>query len=119
MEKIFISYSYKDKPNVDKFIKELQDQGVVDPDTTWLGFQEEDFVAGSNLREMLRDKIEQANKVVLIWTDASSHSQYVHYEAGIAEALGKPIITVVPEDSEAELPPNLSDVTIVKVSHHG
>ena len=59
--------------------------------------------------------IASASKVILLWTDAGSKSDWVNYEAGMADALGKPIVVVIPEGSPAELPENLKDAQIVRI----
>ena len=77
---------------------------------------EQEMVAGSSVRGALRDAISSADTVVLFWTDAAAKSQWVNYEAGMAEALGKQVVVVMPESSTAQLPESLQDVQVVKLS---
>jgi len=117
-ERIFISYAYQDRKYLDKVLNELRKHGIVR--------EEEDFLdptietaSGYTIREEIKTSIEAASKVVILWTEGSAKSQWVNYEAGMAEALGKSIIVVIPEGSEADIPFNLADVQVLKMEKDG
>lgn len=87
--KVFISYSTKDLPIVDKIKNLVQNSDV------------EVFVAEYSVlpSESLSVSIEQAIKscdlFVLIWSKNSQESSWVPQEIGIAKAIGKRILPIV------------------------
>ena len=109
-EKVFISYAYKDRKHLKKVRKALESSGIE---------VSIPVIPGSSIRGALRSAIESASRVVVVWTEAAANSSYVNYEAGMAEALGKSIIVVVPETSAPELPLNLRDVQVMKLKSDG
>jgi hypothetical protein len=67
-------------------------------------------------RDHVKRTIEEASKVIVIWGDAGASSQWVNYEIGLADALEKPIIAVLPKQGGVALPGNLQNVQVVKVA---
>jgi hypothetical protein len=57
--------------------------------------------------------MKEADHVVIVWTELSAESSFVNYEAGMAEALGKPITIVKPDLSAPTLPSNLQGVRVL------
>jgi hypothetical protein len=117
-ESVFLSYAIGDKPRMGRVLKELRTRGL-------LGARDEIVhptqvtVPGSSIRGVLRNAIQSASKVVLVWSGAGSASQWVNYEAGMAEALGKPIIVVVAKGQASSVPANLKDVQVIEVPGDG
>ena len=86
MSLVFISYSQQAASSAAAIESELKKLGFdVWRDTSLRGGQQFDNV--------IRQKLEEASAVVVIWTPESANSQYVKMEAGIAFAWEK-LITV-------------------------
>ena len=64
---------------------------------------------------MLREAIENASKFVVVWSDAAYTSEWVNYETGMAEALGKPILVVVPKGETSRVPGNLKETQVIEI----
>lgn len=115
---VFISYASGDRSFVDKILKNLRSRGLVG-DRDEVVVPEKILVPGSSIREALREAIQSASKVIVIWSGESVGSQWVNYEIGMAEALGKPITVLVPMGEKRSLPNQLRDLQVVEVQHYG
>ena len=98
MRKLFISSSSEDHPKIRTAIEklkskmpELKDAETWDPITN--------INAGTNFRAEIKEQILSSDYYVLLWTKRAAKSPYVLYEAGMAYAIGIPIIIVVEPDS--------------------
>lgn len=115
---VFISYARVDAPKLDVILKRLIASGLINEEDQIL--KEEDLPAKHGaLREEVKRRIQSASKVIVVWGTASASSQWVNYEMGLADALGKPIIAVIPTSDAVALPANLQNVHIVKVASDG
>lgn len=111
MTSVFISYSKADQTFVDQLRVKLEALGtrVVDPR----------IVLGSGKRwaEMITSELQRSDGIVLIVPQAgSSGANNAYFELGVARALGKPVLAVVPEqssDRKKELPADLVDVAVM------
>ena len=56
-----------------------------------------------------------ANSVVVFWTENSANSQFVNYELGMADALGKNLVVVTPRGQRMRLPSNLEDIQVLEI----
>jgi len=83
---VFVTYSHKDRPFVDRFCGRLGDQGI-------RFFRDERVEPGEELVERVEKELARATHVVVIISSASLQSQWVAYEIGFARGRG---ITVVP-----------------------
>lgn len=93
-EKIFLSYAHKDRAVVDKVKRHLREQVLSTvSDLVFLDPQSE-IQSGDNIREIIRSQMMAASKVVIVTSANSAQSQWVNYEAGMASALGKPVLVV-------------------------
>jgi len=90
--KVFVSYAATDKALAETAKHELATKGHVPSDTVFFDVQE--ITAGENIRQRLRSEIEAADAVVLVMTEQAETSQWINYEAGLADALGKKILVV-------------------------
>ncbi len=117
-EKIFISHAHQDKHLIPKVMAELEREGIIEKENQFID-TESVMVPGSSIRGMLRNSINEASKVILLWTEHSSTSQFLNYEAGMAEALDKQIIVVVPKGNLRNLPFNLSELQVFEVDING
>lgn len=93
-ETIFVSYAHKDRDLLDAIESILRKHGIVTGKDVVIVDPHQKFKAGSNVRKMIKEQISSASKVVIIKSDNSANSIWVNYEAGMAEALGKPIVIV-------------------------
>lgn len=115
---VFVSHARVDAPRLKGILRRLVASGLIGEEDRIL--KEEDLPAQHrSLRQEVKRRIQSASKVVVIWGDASASSQWVNYEIGLADALGKPIIAVLPKENAVALPGNLQNVQIVKVATDG
>ena len=117
--KVFLGYSPQDRKHINKALAFLEKRGMVNRGSEEISDTIEHLAEGASFRDGIRATISSANKVVLLWTQAAAESQYVNYEAGMADALGKPMIIVIPDKSAPEVPENLSDAKIVRLGEDG
>ena len=91
-QKIFLSYAWQDRDRVDLALQRLRDAHVAGVESLLdITDPVPDAKLGQDLRTKIRNQIEKANVVVLIWTKQAEASDWVQYEVGIADALGKPV----------------------------
>lgn len=89
-EKIFVSYAHQDRDLLKAVLRALRKHGIVTAKDVVI-LDPHDFEPGENVRRMIKDQISSASKVVIIASDNSAKSEWVNYEAGMADALEKPI----------------------------
>lgn len=111
---IFLSYAIDDKPRIGQVLAELKSRGIVEAHDDVV-VDSEVFAVGSDWRRQVRKAIEGASKFVVIWSVAAGKSEWVNYETGMAEALGKPILIVVPKGEASRLPSNLKDIQAIEL----
>lgn len=111
---VFISYSIKDKPRLERVIGELKYRGILGDQVDIID-DRHDLDMGSDWSDQLRKAIEDSSKVIVIWSGASAASPWVNYEAGMADALGKPMVFVIPKGERAQLPTALMHNQIIEV----
>ncbi len=107
---IFLSYSKQDEGKLAAIVQKLRQQGLYE-DNQLPAIQHE-VTAGEDFRKEIKRSISEADTVVIIWTPASANSSWVNYEAGMADALGKRIIVVRPDQNSPTLPANLNSAGI-------
>src|SRR4051794_25067620 len=106
-------HKFDDKTKIRKVLDKLNARGILSPHDVW--FDSSAIVAGSNWRKQIREAIESASKFVVVWSDAADKSDWVNYETGMAEALGKPILVVVPKGEMARIPENLKETQVIEL----
>lgn len=107
-EKIFISYASEDREYLEALEQALREHGIIKGED-FSFIDSFNFSPGEDFRESIKKQIQSASKVVIIATDESASSKWVNYEAGMADALDKPIIVVVPKGfRKSKLLSNLS-----------
>ncbi len=115
-EKIFISYSPKDRDHLEDLEQTLREHGIIKGDNFSL-IDSFELSPGDNWRDSIKKAIQSASKVVILATDASASSQWVNYEAGMADALDKTIIVVEPKGSgKSTLLSNLSKFQSIELN---
>lgn len=75
MADIFVSYASEDRPRVARLVAELEGQG-------WSVWWDRALVPGDNYERIIETVLDEARCVVVVWTEASVHSDWVHAEAG-------------------------------------
>ncbi|MGD9806419.1 MAG: toll/interleukin-1 receptor domain-containing protein [Hyphomicrobiaceae bacterium] len=102
MADIFISYSRKASDSASVLANQLKGKGY---DVWW----DTDLTAGQRFNDTIRERLLDADAVVVIWSPESVASDYVRMEAGIAFAFQKLITLRTPSLPVTELPPAFAD----------
>lgn len=74
MSEVFISYKREDRPLAEKLAVALQARG-------WNVWWDHELRGGDSFRTLISDSLKQAQVVIVIWSDASVHSDWVLDEA--------------------------------------
>lgn len=96
MTKVFISYAHSDRENVEQFVRTLRAANI----TGWLDTT--DIAAGESLSSAVRDALRISSAVVVFLSYNALHNEWVQFEIGAAEALGKTIIPVIISGNDLE-----------------
>jgi len=107
---IFLSYSQQDEGKIAAIIKNLSQRESYNGNE--LSLITHELKESEDARQVIKRSISQADTVVVVWTLAGAHSNWVNYEAGMADALGKKIIVVRPDQNSPALPANLDSANI-------
>jgi len=105
MYNVFISYAHSDSDEAQRLVESLRAQNVT-------GFLDRaDIVAGDVISSDVRSALKQSTAVIVLLSPRALHSQWVQFEIGAAEALGKKIVPVIVsgEHLEEQLPDILRD----------
>ncbi|HMV05927.1 MAG TPA: toll/interleukin-1 receptor domain-containing protein [Accumulibacter sp.] len=92
-DKVFLSYAAQDrhfaealKPQISELLqKHAQTLDVFDAHA---------LASGEDFRKTVKDAMDAATAVVIVASPAGEASQWVNYEAGLADALGKDVVLV-------------------------
>ena len=116
-EKIFVSYAYQDRAIVEQVQDYLRKHGIVTATNVEILDPQKEIQAGDDVRKKIKAQMMAASKVVIITSPNSAQSQWVNYEAGMASALGKPIITIVAYHSsrKTDFLTSLGDVRTIEI----
>jgi hypothetical protein len=106
---VFVSYSRRDAALGERFQNALKRLGLKT-------FSSE-VPSGEDWRQTIQSAIEQSDMVVaLVSTPEILSSSWTPYYAGMAEALGKPVLLLLPNKySVADLPEEFASYRIVKL----
>ncbi|NJD33820.1 MAG: toll/interleukin-1 receptor domain-containing protein [Betaproteobacteria bacterium] len=120
-EKIFVSYAYQDRAIAERVQDHLRTHGIVATADIEILDPQKGIQAGDNIREMIKAQMMAASKVVIITSSNSAQSQWVNYEAGMAAALGKPIIAIVAHHGsrKTDFLTSLGDVRTIEIDDAG
>lgn len=104
-QRVFLSHSMTEQPLVRSAMLWLQSSPLrsaeVEDPATW-------NVSSLEPRKVIREKIGQADAVLLIWSDAAPESAWVNYEIGMAQALDVPIFVLLAGGAPSKLPADLA-----------
>ena len=71
---------------------------------------------GTDLRRNIRKTIETVCKTVVLWNQTGATSANVNYETGMAEALGKEIVLVIPTGERPAISADLTHNQVIELS---
>jgi hypothetical protein len=111
---VFLSYAYDDKPRIRKLLDQLKAKGMLSPHEEVFD-SSESIVPGSIWRDQIRKAVENASQFIVVWSNAAHTSDWVNYEIGMAEALDKPILVVVPKGEMSRIPANLDKIQVIEI----
>lgn len=80
---VFISYSSKDRPRVQRLVERLREKGVA----VW--WDDGNLPPGQRWDDEIERGLNESSKVVILWSEASIQSEEVKDEAYLARDLGK------------------------------
>ena len=109
MHKIFISYSQSDQEEAKHLVAALRTADIVG----WLDAA--DITADTSIPSAIRNALLESSAMVVLLSPNALQSNWVQFEIGAAEALGKMIIPVIISGSLAEsgLPEILKDRKVI------
>ncbi len=114
---IFLSYSQQDESKIPAIIKNLSQQELYGGnELSVMTHEPKEF---EDSRQEIKRSISQADTVVVVWTPDGARSDWVNYEAGMADALGKRIIVVRPDENSPALPANFDSANVQVVNLAG
>lgn len=93
-QKVFLSYAYEDGAFVRAVTDRLPELLRTNIKALEVFDAQADVGVGENFRERIKIEMEAAGIVVFFSSPNSDKSQWVSYEAGMAEALGKNVVIV-------------------------
>jgi nucleoside 2-deoxyribosyltransferase len=107
---VFISYSRRDAELGRRFETALKRLGLKALNPT------REITSGEDWRKSIQSAIKRSDVVVtLVSAPESLQSSWTSYEAGVADALGKPVFLLLPNRySVAELPEDFASTQIVE-----
>ncbi len=114
---IFLSYSQQDEGKIPSILKNLREREIYSGnELSVMTLTPKEF---EDARQGIKRTISQADTVVIVWTPAGARSDWVNYEAGMADALGKRIIVVRPDENSPALPANFDSTNVQVVDLAG
>ena len=94
MSDIFISYSSKDRPWVERFAKTLEAHG-------WSVWWDRNIPTGGSFNAVIRQELSAAKCAIVVWSEQSVESEWVHAEAAEAKQQDKYLPIKI---NESEIP---------------
>jgi len=89
MFNVFISYAHSDREEAERLVKALRAGSIAG----WL--DKADIAAGNSIPSAVRDALKRSSAVVVLLSPRALQSEWVQFEIGAAEALGKKIVPVL------------------------
>jgi methylmalonyl-CoA mutase cobalamin-binding subunit len=93
---VFISYARADRESVEQLVRALRAANI----TGWLDAT--DIAAGASVSSAVREALQRSSAVIVFLSHNALHNQWVQFEIGAAEALGKTIIPVIVSGNQLE-----------------
>jgi TIR domain len=101
MSDIFISYSSKDRPWVERFAKTLESHG-------WSVWWDRNIPTGGSFNQVIRQELGTAKCAIVVWSEQSVESEWVQAEASEAKKQDKYLPIKI---NESEIPLGFSQRT--------
>jgi hypothetical protein len=101
MSDIFISYSSKDRPWVERFAKTLESHG-------WSVWWDRNIPTGGSFNQVIRQELGTAKCAIVVWSEQSIESEWVQAEASEAKKQDKYLPIKI---NESEIPLGFSQRT--------
>jgi hypothetical protein len=96
MTNVFISYANADRPKAEQLVSQLRRVSVA-------GWRDvTDLAAGEVVSASTREALRRSSAVIVLLSPRSLGSEWLQFEMGAAEALGKKIIPVIIEGENIE-----------------
>ena len=89
MPNVFISYARSDRDEAERLVRALRTSSVAG----WL--DKADIAAGDSIASEVRDALKRSSAVVVLLSPLALQSEWVQFEIGAAEALGKKIVPII------------------------
>lgn len=93
-EKVFLSYAAKDRELAESIKSRIKDLLALDAADADILDLESCVAPGQDYRGAIKAAIDAASTVVIVASPNGDNSQWVNYEAGLADALGKEMVLV-------------------------
>lgn len=93
-EKVFLSYASQDRAFAQALKGRLAELLPAQTQPIDVFDQQLDLAPGGDMRKALKNALDAAGTVVIVSSPAADRSEWVNYEAGLADALGKDVIIV-------------------------
>ena len=109
MPNVFISYAHADREHVEHLVRALRAANIAG----WLDAA--DIAAGASVSSTVREALKRSSAVIVFLSHNALHNQWVQFEIGAAEALGKMIIPVIVSGNQLveQLPEILKDRKVI------
>jgi hypothetical protein len=113
MAEVFISYARSDTDEAKRLVRALQAANV----SGWM--DQADIAFGDSIAGKVRDALKRSSVFVVLLSPDALHSQWVQFEIGAAEALGKKIVPIIVsgEHLEKQLPDILRNRKWIDARH--
>lgn len=113
MVDFFISYERSDRDEAKRLVTALHAAKV----SGWM--DQTDLALSDSISSAIRDALKQSSVFVVLLSPRALHSQWVQFEIGAAEALGKKIVPVIVSGDhlEKQLPDILRDRKWIDARH--
>jgi len=115
-KKIFLSYEMADKGRLVSVIEKLRNCSIFAGEEIEIIDPLQEVDSTDVLRAKLTQIIKGSDAVVLIWSSAITEWSWRMYEAGLADAMNKPIIIAVVDSDAPEIAVSLSRFQVLRMS---
>jgi hypothetical protein len=109
MANVFISYAREQSESASELGQKLVRRGF----TIWM---DDTIAPGSNFNDSIREGLEKADAVVVIWSPEAAQSNYVKMEAGIAWAWGKLLPARLSSFPASEIPDPFTPLQTIDIN---
>jgi hypothetical protein len=109
--RVFLSHSHKDAWISNVLCEKMKARGI----EVWLDAV--DLPGGGVINERVRDAMRRSNECLILLSPASRHSDWVNYEAGTADGMGKWTTAILFQVDAADLPAPMRSKSAVDIDN--